>query len=185
MYLLPLDELNNFRYALPTHFENGVIRSKEDEDEVFEELIDLFILSFTRGQAAANQMLVSDVSASFDEANSVINREVAGKTWRERVTDYFANGGTEADIARIAETEANRITNEAAYKTAQAAGATTKTWNCMMLPTSRDTHRYLDGVTVPLNAEFYSYKGNSTQFPCEWGVAEEDVNCLCWLTYSK
>ena len=53
----------------------------------------------------------------------------------------------------------------------------------MMLPTSRDTHTYLDGVVAPIDGEFYSFMGGSTQYPGQWGIAEEDVNCLCWLTY--
>jgi hypothetical protein len=53
----------------------------------------------------------------------------------------------------------------------------------MMLSTSRDTHIYLNGVSAPIDGEFYSFKGGSTQFPGEWGIAEEDVNCLCWLTF--
>ena len=97
----------------------------------------------------------------------------------------IANGGTGEDIARIADTETHRIANQAAYETAKKAGATEKTWHCMMLPTSRDSHIYLDGVTAPIDGEFYSFKGGSTQFPGQWGIAEEDVNCLCWLSFSK
>ena len=55
----------------------------------------------------------------------------------------------------------------------------------MMLDTSRDTHIYLDGVDAPIDGEFYTFKGNSAMFPGQFGVAEEDCNCLCWVTYSK
>ena len=112
-----------------------------------------------------------------------VDKKIVGKTWRERVEEYFANGGNVADIERIAETEVHRDTNAAAYESAKRAGATTKVWHCMMLPTSRDTHIYLNGVSAPIDGEFYSFKGGSTQFPGEWGIAEEDVNCLCWLTF--
>ena len=55
--------------------------------------------------------------------------------------------------------------------------------HCMMLENSRDSHIYLDGVTVPMGGYFYSYKGGRTQYPGQWGIAEEDCNCLCWLTF--
>lgn len=185
MDLMPFDELNRFKETLPIHFEDGKVRSKQDEEDIIDEMLDLFLLAYAQGQVATNEDLESNVSADLSKVMSVVDKEVAGKTWRERVQEYFENGGTEADIIRIAETETHRDANEAAFETAKEAGARTKVWHCMMLPTSRDTHIYLDGVEAPIDGEFYSFMGGSTQFPGQWGIAEEDVNCLCWLTYKK
>lgn len=184
MNVMPFEELNILKASLPQHFENGKIKSKEDLDEILDMLEDLFLLAYANGVESTNLSLSSNVEPTLDDVFKTIDKKVAGKTWRDRVEDYYSNGGTEADIVRIAETESHRDTNEAAYRTAKAAGATTKTWHCMMLPTSRDTHIYLDGVNAPIDGEFYSFKGGSTQFPGQWGIAEEDVNCLCWLTFS-
>lgn len=183
--LMPFDELNSFKAQLPQFFENGRIKSEQDRDSLLDMMEDLFFLAYANGVAATNLSLSSGYEPSLDEVLRTVDRKVAGKTWRERVEDYCENGGTEADIVRVAETEAHRDSNEAAYETAKAAGAKSKTWNCMMLPTSRDTHIYLDGVTAPIDGEFYSFKGGKTQFPGQWGIAEEDVNCMCWLTYEK
>ena len=186
MTLLPFDELNRFKDTLPIHFDaDGKIRSKQDEEDIIDEMLDLFLLSAALGSASVNEDLGTDYHIGTKTAVDIIDREIAGKTWRERVQEYFDNGGTMADIVRIAETEAHRDANESAYVTATKVGATTKTWHCMMLPTSRDSHIYLNGVTAPIDGEFYSINGGSTQFPGEWGIAEEDVNCLCWLTYTK
>lgn len=182
---LPFDELNKFRDTLALHFENGKIRSKKDEEDIIDELLDLFLLAAARGSASANEDLNTDYHIGTKTAVDIIDREVAGMTWRERVREYFDNGGTEADILRIAETESHRDANEAGYVTAINAGAGNKTWHCMMLPTSRDSHIYLNGVSAPLDGEFYSINGGATKYPGEWGIPEEDVNCLCWLTYSK
>ena len=92
--------------------------------------------------------------------------------------------GTPADIARVIGTDAHRIYNDAMYDQAVRNGATKKTWCTMADLRVRDSHSYLDGVTIPIDAEFYTYKGNKTQYPGQFGVAEEDVNCRCWLTYS-
>ena len=184
--LMPFDELNAFKENLPVHFDvEGHIRSKQDEEDIIDELLDLFLLAYASGMDTVNRDLDADIMPPVDEVMRVVDREIAGKTWRERVNEYFQNGGTIGDIIRIAETETHRDANEAAFETAKAAGATEKEWHCMLLPTSRDTHIYLDGVTAPIDGEFYSFRGGSTKFPGQWGIAEEDVNCLCWLTYSK
>lgn len=182
--IMPFDEINRLKETLPEFFENGRIKSKQALDSLLDMLEDLFLLSYANGVEATNLSLLSNIEPTLDDVMNTVDKKVAGKTWRERVEDYYANGGTEGDIVRIAETESHRDSNEAAFKTAKAAGATRKTWHCMMLPTSRDTHIYLDGVNSPIDGEFYSFKGGSTQFPGQWGIAEEDVNCLCWLTFS-
>ena len=182
--ILPFDELNRLDAEIRERFGNNPLQ-KRDEEDILDEFLDLFLLAYAMGNSVTNDNLSSDYAPSVDEVMEVVDARVAGKTWRERVEDYFANGGTGEDLARIADTETHRIANQAAYETAKKAGATEKTWHCMMLPTSRDTHIYLDGVTAPIDGEFYSFKGGSTQFPGQWGIAEEDVNCLCWLSFSE
>lgn len=210
--LMPFDELNKFKEGLSIHFEDGKIRSREDAEDIIDEMLDLFLLSYANGRLSARLDLgeateeeyiykpVSEEpeadswqtrqepsvnSVPFWELMETIDRKIAGKTWRDRVWEYFVEGGTEADIVRIAETETHRDYNEASYMAARKAGATKKVWNCLMLPTSRDSHIYLNGVTAPIDGEFYSINGGSTLFPGQWGIAEEDVNCLCYLTYQK
>ena len=185
MSILPFDELNRFNDEIRQRFGDAQLTDKrEEEEDIIDELLDLFLLSYAMGNEVTNENLSSNWRPSTDEVMQVVDAEVADKTWRERVGDYFANGGTGEDLARIATTETHRIANQAAYETAKEAGATEKTWHCMMLPTSRDTHIYLDGVTAPIDGEFYSFKGGSTMYPGQWGIAEEDVNCLCWLSFS-
>lgn len=184
MDVMPFDELNKFKTALPQFFdEQGRIKSREALDSLLDMLEDLFFLAYATGAESTNLSLSSNVEPTLEEMLDVVDAKVAGKTWRERVREYYDNGGTIADIERIAETETHRDSNAGAYETAKAAGATEKVWHCMMLPTSRDTHIYLNGVKAPIDGEFYSFKGGSTQFPGQWGIAEEDVNCLCWLSY--
>lgn len=182
---LPFDELNTLKENLTSRFVDGRLDAAANREDIIDEMLDLFLLAAARGSAAANDALGADYHLGTKRAAEIVNKEVAGKTWRDRVNEYFDNGGTVGDIIRIAETETNRNTNEAGYETATAVGAKKKTWHCMMLPTSRDSHIYLDGVSAPIDGEFYSIDGGSTKYPCEWGIPEEDVNCLCWLTYSK
>lgn len=186
MNVMPFDQLNSLEERISIHFdENGKIRSKEDTEDIIDEMLDLFLEAYATGATLTRIDLGSSYEPSLSDAMKTIDREVAGKTWRERVWDYFDSGGTKADIMRIAETETHRDSNEASYEMAVRSKAKRKTWHCMMLPTSRDSHIYLDGVSAPIDGEFYSINGGSTLFPGQWGIAEEDCGCLCWLTYSK
>lgn len=185
MDVLPFDELNKFKAALPSFFDDTGkrIKSREDCDSLLDMLEDLFFLAYANGVESSNFSLSSSYEPTLDEMLDVVDKSIAGKTWRERVEEWYEKGCTPEDIERIAETEAHRDSNAGAYEAAKRGGATEKVWHCMMLPTSRDTHVYLDGVSAPIDGVFYSFKGGSTMYPGEWGIAEEDINCLCWLTY--
>lgn len=95
----------------------------------------------------------------------------------------FIDEATIADIMRIADTESHRLYNSGAFDVAKANGAKSKQWVCTF-HNSRDTHIYLHGITVGIDDEFYTENG-SAQFPGQFGVPEEDCNCLCYLKYSK
>ena len=184
MNVMPFDELNTLKASLPRFFENGRIKSENDLEELLDMLEDLFLLAYADGILSSNMSLSSSYVPTLEEVEQTVNRKIAGKTWRERVLDYYDNGGTIADIERIAETETHRDTNAGAYMAAKAGGATTKTWNTMLDDRVRDSHVWLEGVSAPIDGEFYNWKGESTMYPGEWGIAEEDVNCRCYLTYS-
>lgn len=184
MNVMPFDELNTLKASLPQFFENGRIKSENDLEELLDMLEDLFLLAYADGILSSNMSLSSSYVPTLGEVEQTVNRKIAGKTWRERVRDYYDNGGTIADIERIAETETHRDANAGAYAAAFAGGATTKTWNTMLDDRVRDSHYWLEGVSAPIDGEFYNYKGQSTQYPGEWGIAEEDCNCRCYCTYS-
>ena len=184
MDLMPFDELNKFEAALPAHFENGRIKSELDFEDILDLMLDIFLLSYANGVVETNAALASTYEPTLDDVMRTVDKEVVGKTWRERMREIYDNGGTIADVVRIAETEAHRDSNAAAYETAKAVGAKNKTWHTMMDDRVRDTHYWLEGVSAPIDGEFYNYKGQSTMYPGEWGIAEEDCGCRCFVTYS-
>ena len=184
MDLMPFDELNRFEAALPAHFENGRIKSELDFEDILDLMLDIFLLSYANGVVETNAALASTYEPTLDDVMRTVDKEVVGKTWRDRMREIYDSGGTVADVVRIAETEAHRDSNAAAYETAKAAGAKNKTWHTMLDDRVRDSHFWLEGVSAPIDGEFHNYKGESTMYPGEWGIAEEDVNCRCWVTYS-
>ena len=184
--ILPMDELNRIDSEIRERFGDESLekRDKRDEEDIIDELLDLFLLAYAMGNSVTNDNLSSDYAPSVDDVMKVVDAKVAGKTWRERVEDYFANGGTGEDIARIADTETHRIANTAALDTAKYAGAKSKTWITMLDDRVRDTHDYLEGETVGINDDFYTYDGDHASAPGLFELAENNVNCRCELLFS-
>lgn len=181
--ILPFDELNAFRTRTITRFALEKL-TPEDEEDIIDELLDLFLLAYAQGNEVTNANLASDWQPTLDDVMSIVDEKVAGKTWRERVKDYFANGGTGEDIVRIAETDAHRIANQAALDTARHGGATQKTWVTMLDDKVRDTHSPLEGVSAPIDGEFVTWDGDRAQAPGLFKLAENNVNCRCELIFS-
>ena len=190
MTILPIDEINAMKDRLKVHFEDGEdgkpgtgrIKSKEDCEDIIDELLDLFLLSYANGATATNAELGTALMPSVDAVDAAVNAPVAGKTWRERVEDYYESGGSLYDITRIAETDATRIYNQGAVDAVVANGATSsvsKRWRTMNDDRVRDTHDYLEGMMVPFNSRFYTYDGDSAEYPGGFALPENNINCRC------
>ncbi len=183
--ILPMDELNRLDEEIRQRFGDSQLTDRrEEEEDIIDELLDLFLLAYAMGNSVTNENLSSNYEPSVDDVMEVVDEKVAGKTWRERVEDYFSNGGTGADLARIADTEMHRIANTAALDTAKKAGAKNKTWVTMLDDRVRDTHDYLEGVTVGIGDEFITYDGDHASAPGLFSLASNNVNCRCELLFS-
>lgn len=190
MMILPIDEINAIKDRLKVHFTDGEdgkpgtgrIKSKEDCEDIIDELLDLFLLSYANGATATNTELGTALMPPVDAVDAAVNAPVAGKTWRERVEDYYESGGSLYDITRIAETDATRIYNQGAVDAVVANGATSsvsKRWQTMEDDRVRDTHSYLQGMVVPFDADFYTYDGDHAPFPGMFERPENSINCRC------
>lgn len=185
--ILPMDELNRLDEQFRAMFGDAPLPQgdKQIVKEIEDLLLDFFIFSYAMGNTVTNDNLSGDWKPSADEVERVVNAEVAGKTWTERVEDYFANGGTGADISRIADTEMHRIANTAAIDTAKRDGAREKTWVTMADERVRDTHQYLEMVTVGINDDFYTFDGDFASAPGLFKLPQNNINCRCELIFSK
>ena len=188
--ILPFDELNSLEATLREKFPDGKLVNSDgnlvesDLYDVIDMMLDLFLLAYAQGNSVTNANLASDWTPTVDDAMKVVDERVAGKTWRERVEDYFASGGSVDDLVRIAETETHRDANTAALDTAKKAGAKNKTWVTMMDDRVRETHDYLEGMTVSIDDDFYTYDGDHASAPGLFELAENNVNCRCELMFS-
>lgn len=182
--ILPFDELNAFRSGLARHFENGCIRSRKDCEDIIDELLDLYLLAIANAVDAINSEFGTDVQLSAADIERIVYIRFDGAMWEDRVWSWYEAGGTMDDIMRIAETELHRDGNTAAYEAALAAGATKKTWETMMDDRVRDTHMYLETVTIGIRDEFYTYDGDHALAPGMFELPENNINCRCELSYS-
>ena len=184
MSILPMDELNRLEVEIRDRFGDEHLKFDDDYEDVIDMMLDLFLLAYAMGNSVTNESLSSNYQPSVDEVMSVVDAKVAGETWRERVEGYFENGGTGADLARIADTEMHRIANTAAFDTAKRAGATKKTWVTMLDNRVREEHQYLEGQTIDIDDEFYTYDGDHASAPGLFTLAQNNVNCRCELLFS-
>lgn len=181
--LLPFDELNTLRPIVAD------IMQREDREQFYEylydEIEDILILSYMFGNEAANTDLGESVKIDRDELEESVFKVIAGEKWPERIKKHLENGTAE-EIMRVAETEAHRIYNEAIFSVALTVDYPVwKTWECMMLPTSRDTHIYLEGQKQLLNAPFFTFDGDFAMHPGDFLLPENNVNCLCRIRLTK
>lgn len=101
---------------------------------------------------------------------------------------------------RIARTETHRVREagnqdaaisvNGALKESTAGITMTKTWRTMKDERVRPSgkakkynHRKMEGITIPVDEEFTLPSGTKTMAPGQSGVAGEDINCRCYLSY--
>ena len=186
--LMPFDALNALRNSLSYGQytdEDGKRRYVDTYQELEDEIEDILILSYLNGNATAGEMLGFEPDVDVDNMDAVINKKIAGKTWRERLLDQIDAGGTVEDIMRIAETESHRDSNEALYTAAESSGLEVmKTWETMMDDKVREAHEDIEGQTVPIDDVFVTWDGHEARFPGDFDDPELNVNCRCYLSVS-
>lgn len=203
--LISQDELSVLRERLQADFTLPVEERKKVVEDRIDEILDILLMQYIYGNEDANEMLGIDIDWSMqidvttpgtepyridaDRMEQVINAVVADKTWKERVSEWYASDqGTPDDIVRIIETESHRVYNDSILDVGERAdrkqGGVTKTWFTMQDEKVRSEHQYLEGMTVGVNDYFYTYDGHAAKYPGGFGIPELDINCRCaiWIT---
>lgn len=176
-YLARFDEINRlsagFLVKLPSSFD-------ELQDTVEAHLVDMYL----EGYASVGYMISDDPSRQPDtdrmmEALVVV---IEGENLYERIRRYYDDGDAE-NIRTVIETEAHRMWMEGADDRAEDGGAGTKTWVTVGDALVRDNHVYLESVTIPLDADFYTPDGDIGKAPGKFQTAKNNANCRCILKY--
>ena len=85
-------------------------------------------------------------------------------------------------IQTIFDNEYHRIYNAGAYDYGKEHYKTKK-WVTAGDDLVRETHDYLEGIEIPVDAEFITYDGDSALYPGGFSNASNNVNCRCILEY--
>lgn len=173
---LIFDRLNVLKQSLEE-------REELKKDEVIDEVLDLLILAYICGNEDASESVGLDIGIDQELMFMAINRKYDDKDYADRISEYVAEQDIEK-IMRVAETDSHRVYNEGAYETAIQSGRNLKkTWLTMNDEKVRDTHYYLEGVTVGIEDRFYTYDGDSARYPGDFFLAENNCNCRCICLY--
>lgn len=191
MNLMPFDELNTFRQMVTEYKTEPLTNSEKEQlrDDIEEYIEFLLIEAYTYGnvQAMYDLGLMDEDPESLinaDEMYAEINKEIAGKTFRQRIDERFDDdSSTVEDFQRIAETDSTRVYNSGILDAAKNSGLSgvRKQWITMEDDRVRDPHAYLDMMIVPYEQKFYSYDGDSAMAPGGFSNPALNVNCRCTL----
>lgn len=154
---------------------------------------DLFYLAII-GEASREEMiekLISEysqeiVASGYRPNYAHIERvceDVVDNTLEKIDTPYMTS--TERSIL-IAETETNNVANHDELEEAKANGKTEKTWVAFHDNKTRETHRDVDGTTIPID-DMFQVGMAELMCPCDeingYDNPEEVCNCRCHLLF--
>ena len=191
MNLMPFDELNTFRQMVTEYKTEPLTNSEKEQlrDDIEDYIEFLLIEAYTYGnvQAMYDLGLVNEDPESLikaDEMYAEINKEIAGKTFRQRIDEQFDDdSSTVEDFQRIAETDATRVYNAGVVDGGKNSGVkgARKQWITMEDERVRSTHEYLQSMTVPFESDFYTWDGDHARAPGSFSDPANNVNCRCTL----
>lgn len=157
---------------------------KPTEADLEDTIFDYLLYCMTFGMGYANEQLKSNKKISVDKVEEIIDKKVAGENWRDRLHRYYSEDDFRT-FPNLLDTEGRRVFNETAFETAKINGATFKTWQTMEDIRVRDTHDFLQGVTIPIMDRFYTFDGDNALTPFGFSKAENNCNCRCYLEFKK
>lgn len=184
-YILAFDEINALMATSYNEASRDDISARVTK--IADDLLSFLINAYAQGIQAIAKMLVYDITADTDKMYDAIYTVIDGKDFEDRVITYVLADDL-MGLQRLAESEFHRV-----YNTAVDDGArqyveegnfgVEKTWHTLLDDKVRETHNYLEGSTVGLEDDFYTFDGDHGRFPGDFGNAENNVNCRCYLTY--
>lgn len=185
-YVAALDELNPLT-ATSYYTADGdeTERAKKVADDLFSFLVN----AYTLGILNASSMLDTELTVNLDEMEEAIFAVIDGKTFEDRVLDHVRNESP-GRLVTLAESEFHRVYNQAVENGGQEFARrgnpnVTKTWYTVRDEKVRETHDYLEGVSVRIGEDFYTFDGDHAAYPGGFLKVENNANCRCIVLLSN
>ena len=215
--LPPFDQLAVLRSELESDFAAGPEERKRRKRDRIDEILEMLIMAYMYGNESANTMLFGPdivdtidqdepnrpVRIDVDDMNKSVFKDIAGKDWEQRVSEYYdSDSGTVDDVIRVVDTDMNRIYNDSVLDVGEKANAgrvewsnedlpapdtkarVMKTWVTMADDRVRDTHDYLEGMTVPVDGRFWTFDSDYARYPGDFQLPQNNINCRCRISLS-
>lgn len=137
-------------------------------------------MAYVFGTKDVSESLKEEVKPDTDKMNKSVYKKIEGKTWVGRIREAT----TQEELERIFVTESHRCFSDGQWDSAEGR-ATHKTWVTREDERVRDTHWYIDGLTVGIDEYFYTLDGDRAMRPYGFEKPENSINCRCYLRYSR
>lgn len=175
-YLNKFDELNVLVFE---HFDTITVKK-------FEELL---VDAYIEGFLGAKYILEGDTEEpSTKSIMDALNKEYDGVSISKKAEQYINDKDISA-FNTLLTSEYHRVYNQGSFdyakKNSKKSKGINKRWVAVMDDKTRDTHFFLNGQTIPMDAYFYSFDGDKALMPSGFEKVENNVNCRCILDYIK
>lgn len=215
--LPPFDQLAVLRSELESDFAAGPEERKRRKRDRIDEILEMLIMAYMFGNESANTMLFGPdivdtidqdepnrpVRIDVDDMEKSVFKDIAGKDWEQRVSEYYdSDSGTADDVIRVVDTDMNRIYNDSVLDVGEKANSgrvewtredvpapntkdrVMKTWVTMGDDKVRDTHDYLEGMSVPVDGRFFTFDSDYARYPGDFQLPQNNINCRCRISLS-
>lgn len=173
---LKFDELN----TLTTMLSYGGF----DKDYARQLFRDCLEDAYIEGFASAEYMLQQEEDIEDDLLFFALEKEYDGESIYTKFDNYYEQNDAEK-LKVLVESEFHRVYSQGGLDMAEATGRDVyKTWQTMQDDRVRETHDYLEGMTIPVREKFKTLDMDEADAPGGFTLPENNVNCRCWLSYS-
>lgn len=155
------------------------ILHKEIDGETY---VDRLVTHIKNGDAGRIENLAESESHRVSEAGAYETAKQAQEQFNRQAREEISNRRGNAPY--MPQNESQRaFSGMRGVQPIPGARVVEKVWATMEDERVRETHNFLDGVSVPLGTLFVAIDGDSARYPGDFTKAENNTNCRCTLTY--
>lgn len=163
------------------------INALSETDLSKEDVLSLMINAYRLGVRNTGNMLGYDVEADIEDMYEALFVLYDGKTWEDRYDEHKENND-KGGMKNLINSECHRVYTKGGQDGADKVSYATdreiyKTWLTMLDNKVRDTHQYLEGMTIPSDEDFWTYDGDHAPQPGGFFDVSNNANCRCILIY--
>lgn len=183
-YIAGFDELHILTSA--SYLTAAELNLTSKINQIADDMLSFLIRAYQKGVQSASEMLAHDADVDIAKMREAIYMVIDGKTFEDRIADHVTAGDT-GRLDSLADSEYHRVYNAGVYDGGQQIRESTglgviKHWYTVGDDKVRETHEYLEGRTVALDEEFYTFDNDHAAYPGLFKKVENNANCRCTVT---